>query len=258
MDPSISTAQGARGLRNAYGEGGRSGSSGPRAGFDDAVPAGTDPEGRWRISNSDRYRHIGTTTAQRAGANGYKPGYGVPSNRNTGSVGNLSGGLTPRAQWDAQFQQQLTPAAQADHVDHLWPASSGGATSPENPGLGEPRPQPTIPVLPTGAAPAPAPQGQLMADTGRHQPQSASVIPSGTSHPIVQAGGETPGSTAVRQAIGLPPGQTASSTFIPYQNDNPYQLSRSSAPDSFAPRGQAAPKQPIKSLSRAPTDPLAL
>lgn len=200
-----------RGRSQNYSFGG--GSSAPRSNYDDNVPAGVDPEGQWRFSNSDRGRRHGTTSAERAGAvPGYTPGYGRGSAQN--SNGN---GLTPRAQWDAKFQQRLTPAAQADHVGWLWPASSGGATSPENPGLGEPRPQQptTNPLLPPSANPA-APTLPVL-------PPSPGL---GTLPPIQQADGSQ---STVRSVTGLPPGQTASASFVPGQN-NPQSLAKRARP----------------------------
>lgn len=209
MADSLSTGQGIRGRSQNYSFGG-SGNS-PRSNFDDNVPAGVDPEGAWRFGNSDRFRRHGTTAAERAGAvPGYTPGYG------RSAAGNTSGGLTPRAQWDSNFQQRLTPAAQADHVGWLWPASSGGATSPENPGLGEPRPQQpaTNPLLPPAATPA--------------MPALPVLPPSpGLGAPVIQ---QTDGSqSSVRAVTGLPSGQTASASFVPGQN-NPQNLAKRTRP----------------------------
>lgn len=217
-----SNAQAGMGIRRGYSGGMGGGYSGPRAAFDDALPAGVDPEDRWRRANSDRYRRIGTTTAQRAGANGYTPGYGQASNRNVGgSQGAGAGSLTPQAQWDAQFQPhlasqmqpQLGPAMETARHGTAMNQQSGmdagaaliGAASPTAPTPA------ASPVLPPAATPAPAsPRLPVLPQT-----------------PGIQQ--DTGSQSTVRSVTGLPPGQTANATFVPGQN-SPQNLAKRTRP----------------------------
>lgn len=223
MAESISTASGFRGLRPTYGEGG--GHSGPRAQYDDTLPAGVDPEGQWRAANSDRYRRIGSTTAERAGIPGYRPGYGRSSNKNaTGGAGSL----TPQAQWDAQFTPQLGPQMQQQRTgmntgatggEHGGLDASGNVYTPglAGPVYGNPTGAPRVaappasPVLPPAATPTPVSPG-------------LPVLP---PSPGIQ---QTTGSqSTVRSVTGLPPGQTANATFVPGQN-SPQNLAKRTRP----------------------------
>lgn len=211
MNPAISTGYGSRTGIGSYGESGR-GYSGPRAGFDDNVPAGVDPEAQWRFSNSNRFRHAGTTAAERAGAvPGYTPGYGRSSNRNSGgSMGGGASSLTPKAEWDAQFtphlagqmQPQLGP--QMAQLRNGAPATGGPDTNGNvfTPGLAGP-----VYTPPSGSP--------SMASAS---PTSLPVLPPspGLGQPPIQ---QTDGSqSSVRSVTGLPPGQSASATFVPGQN----------------------------------------
>lgn len=207
MAESISTASGFRGLRPTYGEGGRS--SGPRSSFDSNVPAGVDPEGLWRFGNMDKFRRTGTTSAERAGAvPGYTPGYGRASNRNaTGGAGSL----TPQAQWDANFTPQLGPQMQQQRTGAMGNQQAGdaagnlllGAALPTTPTT-----PPDSPVLPPAATPAPA----------------LPVLP---PYPGIQQ--DTGSQSTVRSITRLPPGQSASATFIPGQN-SPQNLAKRTRP----------------------------
>lgn len=222
MDPVTSNAQGARGLQRQYGGGG--GTSAPRAQYDDTLPEGVDPETRWRIASSDRFRRIGTTTAQRAGADpNYRPGYGRSSNRNAGgSMGGGAGSLTPQAQWDAQFQPhlaaqmqpQLGPAMETARHGTSDNIQSGGEVGNLLLGAALPTPPPTpasAPVLPNSANPPPASPGlPLLPQTPRIQQDTGSQ-------------------STVRSVTGLPPGQSASATFVPGQN-SPQNLAKRTRP----------------------------
>lgn len=229
----------------------------PRTEFDANVPAGVDPEAAWRYGSSDRFRRHGTTAAERAGLSpGYTPGYGRSAAANSGS-GNS---LTPRAQWDAGFQQHLTPAAQADHKDWLWP--TGGAATPEHPGLGAapsqistmppsqvppagggipspgpaaPAPTPGLPVLPpspglTGASPQPPMLTQANDPTFDQTDPSAPTRPI-PGNPRIQ---QTQDQSGVNRTVtGLPAGQRASSTFVPGQN-SPKNIAKRQPVDPLA------------------------
>lgn len=192
--------------------------------FDENVPAGVDPEALWKFASSDRGKRHGSTTAERAGkVAGYTPGYGRSAAGNTGQ------GLTPRPQWDANFEQRLTPAAQADHRDWLWP--TGGAATPEHPGMGaQPSQLSTMPpsaappvASPSGGIPSPGPAPVL--------PPAANPLPTPSpgdvsGHPIQQIDGTQSG---VRQVTGLPTGQQASASIVPGQN-NPQTLAKRTRP----------------------------
>lgn len=175
--------------------------------FDENVPAGVDPEALWKFASSDRGKRHGSTTAERAGkVAGYTPGYGRSAAGNTGQ------GLTPRPQWDANFEQRLTPAAQADHRDWLWP--TGGAATPEHPGMGAIPSQ--VSTMPASAAPpAASPSG------GIPPPGPAPVLPPATNPPPMSSPGDaahpiqqtaTP-YDITRSVTNLPAGNTASANF---------------------------------------------
>lgn len=221
MAESISTASGFRGLQHGYSGGGSS--STPHAQYDDTLPEGVDPEGRWRAASSDRYRRIGSTTAERAGIPGYRPGYGRSSNKNaTGGAGSL----TPQAQWDAKFTPQLGPQMQQQRTgmntgatggEHGGLDASGNVYTPglAGPVYGNPTGATTVtsappasPVLPPAATPAPA----------------LPVLP---PSPAIQQ--DTGSQSTVRSVTGLPPGQTANATFVPGQN-SPQNLAKRTRP----------------------------
>lgn len=221
MDPVTSNAYGGRGLQRQYGGGG---SGGPRSSFDANTPAGVDPEGLWRFSNTDKYRRTGATTAERAGAvPGYTPGYGRSSNRNAGgSAGGGASSLTPQAQWDAQFQPhlaaqmqpQLGPAMETARHGTSDNIQSGGAAGNILLGAALPTPPPTpasAPVLPNSATPPPASPGLPVL------PQTPGIRQ--------DTGSQSP----VRSVTGLPPGQSASATFVPGQN-SPQNLAKRTRP----------------------------
>lgn len=212
MTTANSTAQGYRGLGNVYGEGGHGGYSGPRAAYDDNTPAGVDPEGLWRFSNTSKYRRTGATTAERAGAvPGYTPGYGRSSNRN--ATGGASS-LTPQAQWDDQFRPHLGPQMdQQRHGADYAQANEAAGNVAGNAMLGLPsgaQPSPAVlPVLPLAATPAP------IAPTPPATPSPGSVGQV-SGHPVTQY--DASNGVAQRIVSGLPKGQQAGSSFVPGQN----------------------------------------
>lgn len=251
MEPSISTAKGARGIQREYSGGGSS--NAPHAQYDDTLPEGVDPEGRWRAASSDRYRRIGSTTAERAGIPGYRPGYGRSSNKNaTGGAGSL----TPQAKWDTNFTPQLGQQMQQQR------AGGAGTNAP----AATPSTTPALPVLPPASGVAfPPPinnmHGEITNSSGaggtvqlQQMPHEAAapltfnkatddanqraalnrnlqesmpmdltqprppVAPRADPYqtrPIQQTDGSQ---SSVRQVTGLPAGQTASASFVPGQN----------------------------------------
>lgn len=217
-----SNAQAGMGLRRGY-SGGGGGYSGPRSSFDANTPAGVDPEGLWRFSNTDKYRRTGTTGAERAGAvPGYTPGYGRSSTRNAGgSMGGGAGSLTPQAQWDAQFQPHLAAQMQPQLGPTMETARHGTAMNQQSGmdagaaliGAASPTaPTPaTSPVLPPAATPAPASPG----------------IPVLPPSPGIQQ--STDNQSTTRSVTGLPQGQTASASFVPGQN-SPQNLAKRTRP----------------------------
>lgn len=218
----ISNAYGGRGLQRQYGGGG--GSSGPRSSFDANTPAGVDPEGLWRFGNTDRYRRTGATSAERAGAvPGYTPGYGRSSNRNAGgSMGGGASSLTPKAQWDAQFQPQLGPMMQ--QLRHGVQDTPAPQVFPDNPAATAAAAEAARANGYQGAPTAPAPSPVLPPAT---PPPASPGLPVLPPSPGIQ---QTDGSqSSVRAATGLPPGQTANATFVPGQN-NPQNLSKRTRP----------------------------
>lgn len=229
MATSISTAQGTRYINPRYsGFGGGEGGHSPRSSFDADVPAGVDPEGSWRFSNSSRGRRTGATSAERAGdVAGYTPGYGRSSNQNT------SGGLTPRSQWDSLFTPRLTQqfaadkaAGDATRFAQSNPSGSQTAalgTSPM-PGAGmsamamnAARGVGVSPVLPPAATPPPQSPIPMPPSTGEMSAgqQPSPVVGSIAGHPMDQAG--SPGNLQ-RQVTGLPPGQRANASLVQGQN----------------------------------------
>lgn len=234
-----SNAQAGMGIRRGYSGGTGGGYSGPRSSFDANTPAGVDPEGLWRFSNTDKYRRTGATTAERAGAvPGYTPGYGRSSNRNAGgSMGGGAGSLTPQAQWDAQFQPhlaaqmqpQLGPAMETARHGTAMNQQSGmdvgaaliGAASPTAP------PPAASPVLPPAATPEPASPGLPVLPPSPGIQQQGGGMTFDPSTGIRQAVGAQ--GSVYRAIPGLPQGQSASATFVPGQN-SPQNLAKRTRP----------------------------
>lgn len=189
--------------------------------FDATVPEGVDPEAVWRFYNSGKENRKGSTSGQRAGLDpNYTPGYG------RSAANNREYGFTPQAQWDAQFEQVLTPEANARHKNWLW--KSGGAATPENTGL----PQYG---LPGDLPPAAKPESPANPESG--EDQVAALNPSPVSMPVrpqtpapmprietTSGAGQT-----VRRVAGLPSGQSASATFVKGQN-SPSNLAKRTRP----------------------------
>lgn len=157
--------------------------------FDADTAEGVDPEGAWRFQNSTKFQRKGSTSAERAGMDpSYTPGYGRASSANRPM------GFTP--DFDALFTPQL------------------GAQIPK-----ATPPAPAIPAnLPPAATPAVPPVTPSPGDVSRAAP-SAPMTPAPTARPstpniITDTGTQS----AVRTAIGLPAGQSASASFVPGQN----------------------------------------
>lgn len=224
MATSTSTAQGIRSINPRYSGG--EGSRGPRSSFDADVPAGVDPEGQWRYANSDKYRRTGSTAAERAGSvAGYTPGYGRSSNQN----GMGASSLTPRAQFNDLFTPHLTQ--QMDVARNGIPTVPVPAPAPAAPST---LPNSANPSAPTAPAPMPLPPSpgtmdQIPAPVAPPSPAIGSI----GGRPLEQNVGTT--GNVQRQVTGLPPGQTASASFV---------------------RGQNSP-QNLATRTRKPVDPLA-
>lgn len=170
---------------------------GPRVAFDAETAPGVDPEAQWRFSNSDKYRRVGSTSAQRAGLDpNYRPGYGASSARNSGSS------FTPKADWDAGFTPRL------GMPKTTMPGPTGE--------MGPPAPAATS-VLPSSETPTPIPATPSPGDLS----QTARPSPSITA-PI--------GVQNFRQVTGLPAGQSANSTMIAGQNTKPNLAKRTRPP----------------------------
>lgn len=204
MAESISTAQGERARTRSY-SGGAGGSTGPRSAFDETVTPGVDPQAAWRFGNSTNYRHAGSTSAQRqpGGFNGYVPGYGQPSARNRME------GITPRPQWDAQFQPHLgaqQPQAGTPPIPPTGPQPSSVGVPAQTPPT--PMPTPATPPTPTGLPVLPPSPGTM------------------DQHPIEQVDGSQ---SSVRQVTGLPAGQSANASFVTGQN-TPKSLAKRTRP----------------------------
>ena len=150
----------------------------PKVAYDANVPAGVDPEAQWRMGNSTKWRRVGSTAAQRAGADpGYKPGYGASAAGNTSGPVMLGGGITPQNQWDEQFKPRMgtQPAEMPTNRGEVPPAkmpirSSGDAVEMPNRSSGDPV---EMPNKPSGAG---AGQNYMGEDTGAPKP-SVSAAP---------------------------------------------------------------------------------
>lgn len=223
MATSTSTAQGIRSLNPRY-SGGGEGTRGPRSAFDADVPPGVDPEAQWRYANSTKFRRTGSTAAERAGATpGYTPGYGRSSNQN----GMGASSLTPKAQFDDLFTPHLT--GQMDTARNGLPPAPAAQTTPAV--LPPAVTPPAAPVAPAIPAPMPLPPSPGTMDQA--PPPASPVIGSIGGRPLEQNVGTT--GNVQRQVTGLPPGQTASASFVKGQN----------SPQNLATR------------TRKPVDPLA-
>lgn len=229
MATSTSTAQGTRYINPRYsGFGGGEGRS-PRSSFDADVPAGVDPEGAWRFSNSSRGRRTGATSAERAGdVAGYTPGYGRSSNQNT------SGGLTPKSEWDSLFTPRLAGQVQQRKAADAFSMVPGMGTAMDmtkNATQLPPAANPPAPSAPP--APAPLPMPPSPGTMGQAPAPASPVIGAIGGRPLEQNVGTT--GNVQRRVTGLPPGQTASASFVKGQN----------SPQNLATR------------TRKPVDPLA-
>jgi hypothetical protein len=247
MPNSTSTAMGSRLGAGVYGESGR-GYGGPRTAFDATVPAGVDPEGLWRFSNTDKYRRGGTTAAERAGAvPGYTPGYG------RSAAGNTAGGLTPYGDWRNTFQPRanapIDPNGKSG-LDQFYTQSGRPEFSWDSDTW-------------RGARPLGRQNPEIAAEAGNHSwspgyPHAGTPIqpvtqPTETPIPIQRVTGDM--GTTTSTVTGLPRGQFATATNVPGQAANDaYDLKVGRNREQIT-----KPPKPVQpaATTRKPIDPLA-
>lgn len=182
------------------------GTSRPSANFDDSVPAGVDPDAKWRKESSQQFRRHGSTAAQRAGVDpGYTAGYG------RSSAGNRGYGLTDKPQWDSLFTPHLGEQMRvAREGENATPPRDAGTA-----GIPDVAPPATVaPVAPPMPAAPPVPAMPSTPSPGNAGPQIQQI--NGTQ-------------SAVRQVVGLPSGQRATASIVPGQN-SPASLAKRTRP----------------------------